>query len=143
MSFAHRRIAAALFSIVAVFTGASAQSAETNQDMMLSIDCGRLLAMLGQVSILMKLQDEDVSVEETPVAQLAAAVFRYSQLRRIACERALIENPQCSVNYAPRFATSAAGLRAAAEDAEMHIRPFWEAICRKLDDPAHPICQME
>ena len=143
MLFGYSRITATLLFIMISSVSTPAQRTHINQDMVLSIDCGRLLAMLVQVATLMKLQDEDVAGAETPAAELTAAISQYNQLRRIACERALIEGPQCLENYAPRISTSAAGLRGNVDSAEAHIRPFWETICSKLDDPAHPICQVE
>jgi hypothetical protein len=135
----------AVLFVVAAFCNATADSATTTDETVLAIDAGRLLAMLDQVSVLLNVENPDEEAGDSAAVELVSAVHRYAVLRAVACERDVIDASQCSMPGlpAPQPGLSGAALRDALDSAEAHIHPLWETVCKRLDKPAHPVCQME
>ena len=112
-----------------------------NDDDVAAIDAGRLVVMIQKISVLLKLPDVREPSDETPEAMLAFALARYDDLHALACRRNAIEASACArVKTPPPLA---ADLRGRVDAAESLIEPFWTSVCRKLDDPKQPICQLE
>ncbi|MGN6515596.1 MAG: hypothetical protein ACTHLR_07115 [Rhizomicrobium sp.] len=117
-----------------------------DDDTILTIDAGRLVAMLDQVTILMKLPDADQPPSQNPMEVLDFVVARYNVLLPIACERQIVEGPECGLIYAPLLQADPvplAVLRREITEVQNHVLPFWHTVCGELDDRGHPICQME
>lgn len=123
-----------------------AQASKAEDDTVLPIDAGRLIEMLDQVSILLKVESADDPGTEDPAMILQFALRRYNRLKNQACERGLINGRSCSGSYNPALVGGAvphAVLRREMDEAEAQILPFWEDMCGKLDNPAQPTCQLE
>ena len=141
------RVAIAMIFFAAGILGANAQSTESvNDDTILTIDAGRLVAMLDQATTLMKLPDADQPPSQNPVEVLDFVVARYNILLPVACERQIVEGPECAAVYAPALQTDPVPLpvlRREVTEVQSRILPFWHTVCGELDDPRHPTCQME
>ena len=125
---------------------AAVASDEADDDTVLTIDAGRLVAMLSQVSSLMKAEEVDEPLNQHPAVVLEFVVERYNFLRVVACEREIVEGDECRTPYKPVLRPDpvpAPVLRAEINDAERRVLPFWEAVCAELDDPGHRTCQLE
>jgi len=122
-------------------------AADAGEDPLLRIDAGRLDAMLDQVSALLKAKTDDTASSDSDIdSQVRAAANRYNSLLSLACRKSVLTGPPCGDIYAPRVLSIPASdrlLRQEIEDATSRIYPFWIAVCAKLDDDAHTICQLE
>ncbi len=72
-----------------------------DDDAILTIDTGRLVAMLDQVATLMKLPEVEQPPSQNPTEVLDFVVKRYRTLLHVACERTIVEGPRCGEAYAP------------------------------------------
>jgi len=146
------RIASGLFTaffFLTVFSFPShAQAAARDAaDELLSIDTGRLEAMLDQVASLLHVQEEKRSPDRADaVAQLENIATTYNELLDAACLKKIIIGPVCHNHYErsvlPTDAVSAERRRE-VDDVTSYVEPFWAAVCHRLDDAEHTTYQIE
>ncbi|HEY8948745.1 MAG TPA: hypothetical protein VIM56_07655 [Rhizomicrobium sp.] len=132
--------------VVCAFASFNTNAQTPDDDTILTIDSGRLVAMLDQVSALMKLPEVEQPPSQNPTEVLGFVVARYKRLLHVACERSIVEGPRCSDAYAPYLQPEPVPfpvLRREVNDAQDHVLPFWQAVCAELDDAHHRTCGME
>lgn len=125
-----------------------AQSAgsQAGEEALLAIDAGRLTAMLDQVAMLLKANGSDVAGDDDIDSELRSTAARYRALLDLACHRDLFAGSQCAESYAlpaSSMPVSDSALRREIDDLTSRVHPLWIAVCTKLDDTAHAVCQME
>ncbi len=136
----------ALAMVFCALASFDATAQPPDDDAILTIDTGRLVAMLDQVSTLMKLPEVEQPPSQNPTEVLDFVVKRYRTLLHVACERTIVEGPRCGEAYAPYLQpepVSLPVLRREVDDAQDHVLPFWQAVCAELDDARHRACRME
>lgn len=133
-------------AVLAAFGSWNANAQPPDDDAILAIESGRLVAMLDQVSTLMKLPEAEQPSTPGAAAALGFAVARYNTLLRAACGKMIVEEAECRTAYAPPLQPEpvpAGILRLEMDDAQARISRFWQTVCAKLDDRKNPSCQME
>ncbi len=141
-----RRISAicAAAVLTAATIGASAQTSDDKT--VLAIEAGRLVAMLGQASVLLKEPEAEAPTGGSATETLNFVVARYNVLRARACADRVIVGAHCAFAYAPVLRDDPAPFAVQQQeesDVEGRVLPFWELVCAKLDDPDHAVCQLE
>jgi hypothetical protein len=127
----------------------------------LSIDAGRLVAMVDQSAEALKVlppadRNEDGSPEPAQSAHafddLVSAVLRYDVIAGEACRARVVDPKLCVGPYLPSWLKdvpeadhSNAALRAMIDDTNAHLEPFWSDICAKARQVAknETFCQIE
>jgi hypothetical protein len=138
--------------VILALLAATPAWADEQDDFIMTIDAGRLGAMMNQSQEILKLPSDPASSDGSTEtwAVLRRAVLEYQRLLPVACARHAVAKDVCEpAFYAPRWLADVSRpkpdvLRARIDEAQGHVSALWGGLCDRLPKPHdESLCQLE